>query len=245
MTQVRLDKYLSNAGCGTRSEVKQLLKKGLVRVNGEEAKKPEQKVNPGMDEVCCRGVRILREEFQYYMLNKPAGYVSATKDPSQPVVLDLIRVPGKEELFPVGRLDLDTEGLLLLTNDGALAHELLSPRKHVDKTYFARLDRPADEGDIQRFQDGLDIGEKKKTLPARLELGEDGMQVQVTIREGKFHQIKRMFQAVGKQVMYLKRLSMGSLTLDAGLKPGEWRKLTEQEIEVLRAHVRTKKSSHL
>lgn len=245
MTQVRLDKYLSNAGCGTRSEVKQLLKKGLVRVNGEEAKKPEQKVNPGMDEVCCRGVRILREEFQYYMLNKPAGYVSATKDPSQPVVLDLIRVPGKEELFPVGRLDLDTEGLLLLTNDGALAHELLSPRKHVDKTYFARLDRPADEGDIQRFQDGLDIGEKKKTLPARLELGEDGMQVQVTIREGKFHQIKRMFQAVGKQVMYLKRLSMGSLTLDAGLKPGEWRKLTEQEIEGLRAHVRTKKSSHL
>ena len=245
MTQVRLDKYLSNAGCGTRSEVKQLLKKGLVRVNGEEAKRPEQKVNPGMDEVCCRGVRILREEFQYYMLNKPAGYVSATKDPSQPVVLDLIRVPGKEELFPVGRLDLDTEGLLLLTNDGALAHELLSPRKHVDKTYFARLDRPADEGDIQRFQDGLDIGEKKKTLPARLELGEDGMQVQVTIREGKFHQIKRMFQAVGKQVMYLKRLSMGSLTLDAGLKPGEWRKLTEQEIEGLRAHVRTKKSSHL
>ena len=245
MTQVRLDKYLSNAGCGTRSEVKQRLKKGRVRVNGEEAKKPEQKVNPGMDEVCCRGVRILREEFQYYMLNKPAGYVSATKDPSQPVVLDLIRVPGKEELFPVGRLDLDTEGLLLLTNDGALAHELLSPRKHVDKTYFARLDRPADEGDIQRFQDGLDIGEKKKTLPARLELGEDGMQVQVTIREGKFHQIKRMFQAVGKQVMYLKRLSMGSLTLDAGLKPGEWRKLTEQEIEGLRAHVRTKKSSHL
>ena len=245
MTQVRLDKYLSNAGCGTRSEVKQLLKKGLVRVNGEEAKKTEQKVNPGMDEVCCRGVRILREEFQYYMLNKPAGYVSATKDPSQPVVLDLIRVPGKEELFPVGRLDLDTEGLLLLTNDGALAHELLSPRKHVDKTYFARLDRPADEGDIQRFQDGLDIGEKKKTLPARLELGEDGTQVQVTIREGKFHQIKRMFQAVGKQVMYLKRLSMGSLTLDAGLKPGEWRKLTEQEIEGLRAHVRTKKSSHL
>ena len=176
---------------------------------------------------------------------KRQGYVSATKDPSQPVVLDLIRVPGKEELFPVGRLDLDTEGLLLLTNDGALAHELLSPRKHVDKTYFARLDRPADEGDIQRFQDGLDIGEKKKTLPARLELGEDGMQVQVTIREGKFHQIKRMFQAVGKQVMYLKRLSMGSLTLDAGLKPGEWRKLTEQEIEGLRAHVRTKKSSHL
>jgi len=245
MAQVRLDKYLSNAGCGTRSEVKQLLKKGLVWVNGEAAKKPEQKIDPETDEICCGESRILREEFQYYMLNKPSGYVSATRDLYQPVVLDLIKVPGKEALFPVGRLDIDTEGLLLLTNDGVLAHELLSPRKHVDKMYFAKLDQPAGERDIEQFQEGLEIGEKKKTLPARLEIGEDGTQVRVTIREGKFHQIKRMFQAVGKQVVYLKRLSMGSLMLDEDLKPGEWRKLTEQEIEGLRAHVRTEKSSHL
>lgn len=245
MAQVRLDKYLSNAGCGTRSEVKQLLKKGLVWVNGEAAKKPEQKIDPETDEICCGGSRILREEFQYYMLNKPSGYVSATRDLYQPVVLDLIKVPGKEALFPVGRLDIDTEGLLLLTNDGVLAHELLSPRKHVDKMYFAKLDQPAGERDIEQFQEGLEIGEKKKTLPARLEIGEDGTQIRVTIREGKFHQIKRMFQAVGKQVVYLKRLSMGSLMLDEDLKPGEWRKLTEQEIEGLRAHVRTEKSSHL
>lgn len=245
MAQMRLDKYLANAGCGTRSEVKQLLKKGQVRVNGEAVKKPEQKVDPGRDEICCEGNRILLQEFQYYMLNKPAGYVSATRDLYQPAVLELIKVPGKEGLFPVGRLDIDTEGLLLLTNDGALAHELLSPRKHVDKRYFARLDRPAAGGDVKAFQEGLEIGEKKKTLPAKLELGEDGTQVQVTIREGKFHQIKRMFQAVGKQVIYLKRLSMGSLTLDEGLKPGEWRELTEQEIEGLKAYVRTEKSSHL
>lgn len=158
---VRLDKFLANAGCGTRSEVKQLLKKGLVTINGEPAKKPEQKIDPDMDRIICQGQQINLEEFVYYMLNKPAGYLSATEDRHQPVVLDLLHETKKDDVFPVGRLDIDTEGLLLLTNDGALAHELLSPKKHVDKTYYAKIEGLVTEEDCQRFADGLDIGEKK------------------------------------------------------------------------------------
>ena len=242
MAWQRLDKYLSNAGCGTRTEVKQLLKKGLVTVNGVPAAKPEQKVDSEKDQIFCKGAAVCLEQYRYFMLYKPAGYLSATEDRRQPVVLDLIKEKKKEELFPVGRLDMDTEGLLLLTNDGALAHGLLSPRKHVDKTYFAKIRGQVTEEDCARFREGLDIGEKKKTMPARLVILEtypEVTEIEITIQEGKFHQIKRMFEAVGKQVVYLKRLSMGNLRLDERLQPGEYRSLTETEIEGLREHVRT------
>ena len=254
MALQRLDKYLSNAGCGTRTEVKQLLKKGLVTVNGVLALKPEQKIDSEKDQIRCSGKEICLEVYRYFMLNKPAGYLSATEDHRQPVVLDLIREKKKEDLFPVGRLDIDTEGLLLLTNDGALAHELLSPKKHVDKTYFARVLGEVTEEDCIRFQEGLEIGEKKKTMPARLVIkntfsgrlpkeeetasGQETVytETEITIQEGKFHQVKRMLEAVGKKVVYLKRLSMGNLRLDENLKPGEYRSLTQEETEGLRTH---------
>lgn len=244
MAQLRLDKYLSNAGCGTRTEVKQMLKKGLVTVNGVPASKPELKVDPDKDEIVCRGNSICFQQYRYFMLHKPAGYLSATEDRHQPVVLDLIKEVKKEELFPVGRLDIDTEGLLLLTNDGALAHELLSPKKHVDKTYFAKIAGQVTEEDCEKFREGLDIGEKKPTMPAKLvvkrvyqEEQQVYSEIEVTIQEGKFHQVKRMFEAVGKKVVYLKRLSMGNLRLDDTLQPGIYRSLTEEEIEGLRKHV--------
>lgn len=247
MAQIRLDKYLANAGCGTRTEVKQLLKKKLVTVNGETAGKPEQKIDPQKDQIQCSGKVVSLQEYRYFMLHKPAGYLSATEDRYQPVVLDLLSEKKKEELFPVGRLDLDTEGLLLLTNDGGLAHELLSPKKHVDKTYFARILGKVTEEDIQHFWEGLEIGEKRKTMPAELIVKrnyqekkegtfEDYSEIEVTIQEGKFHQVKRMFEAVGKRVLYLKRLSMGSLELDEKLEPGQYRSLTEKEIEGLKKH---------
>lgn len=252
MAQIRLDRFLANAGCGTRSQVRQLLKKGQVTVNGVSVLKPEQKVDPETDTVCCQGETVGLEGFVYYMLNKPAGYLSATEDARQPVVLDLLREERTEGLFPVGRLDADTEGLLLLTNDGALAHRLLSPRKHVDKTYYARIRGRVTKEDCLLFAQGLDIGEKKKTLPARLEIlpGDRGgdekpdlqeetdlweySEILVTIQEGKFHQVKRMFEAVGKSVVYLKRISMGNLNLDPKLEPGMYRRLTEEEAAFLR-----------
>lgn len=246
MAQMRLDKFLSNAGCGTRSQVRQLLKKGLVRVNGIPAAGAEQKLDPETDTVLCGGETVRLERFVYYMLNKPAGYLSATQDAHQPVVLDLLGAERTEGLFPVGRLDVDTEGLLLLTNDGELAHRLLAPRKHVDKTYYARIRGQVTKEDCRCFAEGLDIGEKKNTLPAELEIltgGRDGAdtadvpeysEVLVTIREGKFHQIKRMFEAVGKKVVYLKRVSMGRLKLDPQLEPGRYRRLTKEEVTALR-----------
>ncbi len=256
MAGQRLDKFLANAGCGTRSEVKQLLKKGLVTVNGAPAGKPEQKIDPEKDEVFCRGLPVSLEQYRYFMLYKPAGYLSATEDRRQPVVLDLLQEKRKKELFPVGRLDIDTEGLLLLTNDGGLAHDLLSPKKHVDKTYFAKIRGQVTEEDCGKFAEGLEIGEKKRTMPARLvirrvyeeepgsleeakgreRIGQADIftDVEVTICEGKFHQVKRMFEAVGKKVVYLKRLSMGTLRLDQHLEPGEYRSLTEAELAGLR-----------
>ena len=234
--QVRLDKFLADAGAGTRSQVKGFLKKGLVTVNGEPARKPEQKISPETDLIVFQGTVLSYTEFYYYMLNKPSGYVSATDDNTAPTVLSLLKgAPGKD-LFPVGRLDKDTEGLLLITNDGALAHRLLSPRHHVDKTYFVRADGAVTEDDCSRLEAGVDIGEDRLTLPARAVLLSSGpvSEVELTIHEGKFHQVKRMFQAVGKPVLYLKRLSMGSLTLDETLPPGQYRPLREEEIAALR-----------
>lgn len=233
-TIIRLDKFLADRTEFSRSQIKQKLKKNAVTINGEVVSSAEYKVNPDSDEVCFEGNVLSGSKYFYYMLNKPAGVVSATEDKYEKTVVSLLPANLRKDIFPVGRLDKDTEGLLLLTNDGALAHDLLSPKKHVDKTYFATLDHAADVEDVLRFKEGLDIGEDKLTLPAELELL-DGNDCLVTIREGKFHQIKRMFKACGNEVVYLKRLSMGSLKLDNGLGLGEFRPLTEEEIEKLRS----------
>ena len=233
---MRLDKYLCETGFGTRSQVKDLLKKGQVMVNGEVVKKPELKINETTDQILCQGKKASYQKNIYLMLHKPAGVVSATEDNREKTVLDLVRPEDRKNgLFPVGRLDKDTEGLLLLTDDGELAHRLLSPKKHVDKTYYAKIDGQVTEEHVKQFREGLDIGDEKKTLPAVLTILLSGpvSEIEVTIHEGRFHQIKRMFEAVGFKVTYLKRLSMGSLVLDETLPPEEYRPLTEAELEGL------------
>ena len=230
--KIRLDKYLADMGKGTRSEVKKAISKGLVRVNNVIVKKPETKLDTDSDHVLFDGVLVGYAQYEYYMLNKPAGVISATEDKREKTVIDLIIERKRKDLFPVGRLDRDTEGLLLISNDGELAHRLLSPSKHVDKVYYAKVDGEVTIEDVEAFQQGVDIGEEKLTRPAKLRVLKSGTQseIELTICEGKFHQVKRMFQAVGKEVVYLKRLQMGTLILDESLKPGEYRELTEQEI---------------
>ena len=230
--KIRLDKYLADMGKGTRSEEKKAIGKGLVRVNNEIVKKPETKLDTDSDHVLFDGVLVGYAQYEYYMLNKPAGVISATEDKREKTVIDLITEKKRKDLFPVGRLDRDTEGLLLISNDGELAHRLLSPSKHVDKVYYAKIDGKVTIEDVEAFQQGVDIGEEKLTRPAKLRILKSGTQseIELTICEGKFHQVKRMFQAVGKEVVYLKRLQMGTLILDESLKPGEYRELTEQEI---------------
>ncbi len=233
---IRLDKYLADMGIGTRSAIKNEIRKRAVSVNGNTAVKPEMKIDPDKDEVCYRGTPVIYEPYVYYMFHKPMGCVCATKDNVYPTVLSYIENPAGYDLFPVGRLDLDTEGLLLITNDGALAHDLLSPKKHVSKTYFAEVAGVVTERDAALFAEGVDIGEEKKTLPAELVIEKSGeiSEIRLTITEGKFHQVKRMFEAVGKKVIYLKRLSMGGLKLDESLNPGESRRLTAEEIRKLK-----------
>ena len=196
--KIRLDKFLTQAAELTRSEARQIIKKGKVDVGGEIVKKPEYKVST-QERVCIDGEEVVYEQFRYIMLHKPAGVISATESAEDRTVLDLI-TNGKKGLFPVGRLDKDTEGLLLLTSDGALAHNLLSPKKHVDKKYFAVLDGPVGEEEQKLFSQGLDIGDEKLTLPAKLELTEKDNEVFITVCEGRFHQVKRMAQAVGRKV---------------------------------------------
>ena len=234
--EIRIDKYLADMSVGTRSQVKQMIRKGLVTVNGETVKKPEQKVRIQHDRVAVSGRDIAFENEVYLMLYKPAGVVSATKDPREKTVLDLIQDKKRKDLFPAGRLDKDTEGLLLLTNDGKLAHEMLSPKKHVDKVYFALIQGKVTTQDQEAFRQGVDIGEDKLTLPADLNIlkSDDVSEIEITIREGKFHQIKRMFEAVNKKVIYLRRISFGPLELDPVLHPGEYRKLTEEEIRLIK-----------
>ena len=239
---VRLDKFLADSGIGTRAEVKKLIQKGMVQINGEKAKKPEQKLDPQTDAVEFAGERLgARAEFVYYLLHKPAGYVSATEDTREKTVLELIPKDGRRKLFPVGRLDKDTEGLLLITDDGLLAHQLLSPKKHVDKTYFAVTEGKVVPEDIEKIQEGVDIGDEELTLPGRLEIlktwEESGVwhsEILLTIHEGRFHQVKRMMEALGKNVTYLKRISMGSLELPKELPRGEARELTKAELEALK-----------
>lgn len=237
MKSIRLDKFLSDCGLCSRSESKTLIKKGAVTVNGQKAPKGDMKIDVENDSVCFKGEVVSYSQFAYYMLNKPAGVVSATEDKNMETVIDLVPKPCPKDLFPVGRLDKDTEGLLIITNDGDMTHNLLSPKKHVDKTYFVRTTGGAvTQEDAEAFKHGVDIGEKNITLPAELNIISSGeiSESELTIREGKFHQVKRMFKAVGKEVIYLKRLSMGALTLDESLEKGECRKLTEEEIAMLK-----------
>ena len=232
---MRLDKFLCGMGVGTRSEVKACLKKGQVTVNGEIVKKPEVKIDENNDKICFLGQTLAYEAVQYFLLNKPAGCVTATRDNLSETVMSFLPENRRDDLFPVGRLDKDTEGLLLITNDGQLAHELLSPKKHVDKTYFAVIDGKVKEEHKQLFLDGLDIGDDDPTMPAKLEILKSGetSEIELTIQEGRFHQVKRMFEAIGTKVTYLKRISMGPLSL-GDLQPGEVRVLTETELEQLK-----------
>lgn len=230
---IRLDKYLCQQNVGTRSQVKELLKKGKICVNQEIIKDGAYKISEPSDTVSYQGEILLSGKFRYYMLNKPAGVVTATQDSRSQTVMDLLDVKGRQELFPVGRLDKDTEGLLLITNDGELAHRLLSPRKHVPKTYSVTLKSDLTEEAVRTLTEGTDIGDGKKTLPAKVE-PEGCRKMLLTITEGRFHQVKRMAKAVGNEVLYLKRLQMGSLKLDECLKPGDYRELTAEEIAGLK-----------
>lgn len=239
---LRLDKYLADAGIGTRSQVKQMIRKGQVTVNDEPVKKPELKVDAEKDRIEVMGKEIRYQKYRYLLLHKPSGVVSATEDKKEQTVLSLIPEELRKDIFPVGRLDKDTEGLLLLTNDGVLAHRLLSPKKHVDKTYYARIQGKVTDEDAEAFFMGIDIGDEKDTLPARLKILESGEESRIllTIQEGRFHQVKRMFEARDKKVIYLKRLSMGPLVLDEELKKGDYRELTEEEMASLGVKVQRK-----
>ena len=235
---MRLDKYLAEMGVGTRQEVKKQIRQGKAAVNGTVVKAADTKIDETSDEVTISGRNISYVSYEYYMLNKPAGVVSATEDRRDTTVIDLIKEKKRKDLFPVGRLDKDTEGLLLITNDGDLAHRLLTPKKHVDKVYYAKIDGMVTEEDVKRFAEGINIGaeEEEMTRPAKLDImkSAEESEIRLTIHEGKCHQVKRMFLAVGKEVTYLKRERMGTLCLDENLKPGEYRLLTEEEIENVR-----------
>lgn len=229
---MRLDKFLCELNIGSRSQVKDYIRKGLVTVNSLPAAKPEQKIDENRDKVSFQGRELHYQTFVYYMMNKPAGVVSATQDNTCRTVLDFISSDRKKDLFPVGRLDKDTEGLLLLTNDGELAHSLLSPKKHVAKTYLVGIEKPLSLKQAEALEQGVDIGEKRLTLPAKVELLSEKL-ITLTIHEGKFHQVKRMLQAVDNRVLTLKRISFGALSLDETLPPGAYRELTKQEVTLL------------
>ncbi|QJD81885.1 pseudouridine synthase [Cohnella herbarum] len=268
---IRLDKMLGNLGYGTRSVIKQLIKQGAVTVNGKPVKDHGLQINPNQDEVVLDGETIQYRDTVYVLLHKPAGVVSATEDSRDRTVIDLLDLDlAVLSPFPVGRLDKDTEGLLLITNDGKLSHELLSPRKHVPKTYRALVAGAVNDEDVAAFRQGVTLDDGYVTMPAQLEIlakssvgsaatgdeeqsaeeltaaiklvpnqadlvsGESLSWIELTIHEGKFHQVKRMFEAVGKKVLYLRRVSMGPLRLDPSLAPGEWRELTDVELDSLR-----------
>lgn len=235
---MRLDKFLVENGLGSRSQVKELLKKGLVLVNGRAEKSPKTQINETADEIVVSGQKLTYEKFVYYLLNKPKGYISATEDERHKTVLDLLDETARQkEIFPVGRLDIDTHGLLLLTNNGKLAHAMLSPKKHVEKIYRAQVAGLMNQADVERFAEGIEL--KDFTCqPAQLKILEvdeekETSLVEISLAEGKFHQVKRMVVACGKEVTDLQRLTMGPLQLDPELALGEWRRLTEEELKSL------------
>lgn len=236
MKKIRIDKLLSTVGVGSRSEIKKYVKSNLVKVNDKVIKDSGLLVNPDLDVIVFNNQKINYKEFVYIMLNKPDGYLSATFDKKDKIVLDLIDKSYLcYEIFPVGRLDKDTEGLLVLTNDGQLSHRVLSPKKHVPKTYFAKIDGEVTQKDVELFKEGVVLDDGYKTMPSELEILKSDLisEINLTICEGKFHQVKRMFESVGKKVVYLKRLSMGKLKLDENLKLGEYRELTDEEVRLL------------
>mgnify|MGYP000907364881 FL=1 len=240
---MRLDKFLVACAVGSRTEVKNLLKAGRVTVNDKKEKSAKLQIDEERDQIRFDGQVLEYEEFVYYMMNKPQGVISATEDPKHRTVLDLLDEYARaKEVFPVGRLDIDTHGLLLLTNDGQLAHALLSPKRHVDKTYLAQVEGIMNQEDVETFSKGIPL--KDFTCqPAKLEIlsvdsDKDESQVRVTIAEGKFHQVKRMVAYCGKEVVDLQRLTMGTLILDENLKRGEWRRVSQEELELLFASVK-------
>ena len=237
MAVQRLDKIIASTGKWSRREVKLLVKQGLVLVNGFPARTPEDKVDPETSRIAVNGEELTWRQYTWVMLNKPAGYLSATEDGKGATVLDLLPPDlQKQNLFPVGRLDKDTEGLLLLTNEGSLAHDLLSPKHHVDKVYYARVDGQLDETDCAAFEAGMTLGDGLVCQSAGLEILSVGetSECHVTLREGKFHQVKRMLASRGAPVTYLERVKMGNLTLDPSLSRGNFRFLTDTEVEGLR-----------
>ncbi len=231
---MRIDRYLSEMGVASRSELKIAAKRKQITCNGELVKDPCMKIKEGVDVICFQGREIPYEPFVYYMLHKPAGVITATKDRNQ-TVMDLIE-DKRDGLYPVGRLDVDTEGLLLITNDGPLGHDLLSPKKHVEKTYYAKVDQPIPADAKEKMASGMEFSDFTAE-PALLEQIND-TESYLTIHEGKYHQVKRMFGALGCQVTYLKRISMGPLRLDENLPAGSYRPLTKEEVEELQACTR-------
>lgn len=234
---MRLDKFLVESGKGSRKDIKEFARKGLISVNNTTIKNSDYKINETSDIICLNNEKIIYEKFVYLMLNKPAGVVSATFDNKDKTVIDLIDEYKHLDLFPFGRLDKDSEGLLIISNDGKLAHELLSPKKHVNKKYYVDVSGKVTEDDIKKFKEGIMLDDEK-CKPATLEILEsnDISKCYVTISEGKFHQVKRMFESVNKKVIYLKRITFGNLTLDKSLELGKYRKLTDEEILKLKRY---------
>lgn len=234
---MRLDKFLCDAGIGSRKDIKKLIKKGCVSVDGKVFLKGENHIDPEKNNVFFCGKPVIYKKFIYLMMNKPKGYISATFDKRLPTVLDLVSDEIRHrDIFPAGRLDIDTEGLLILTDDGKLAHNILSPKNHIPKTYYTEVAGQIDKGDILAFSEGIVIDGGIKTKPAALDIIKSGdiSAVNLTITEGKFHQVKRMFDALGKPVTYLKRIKMNALSLDPSLSLGETRELSESEIHLLK-----------
>lgn len=231
---MRLDRFLSGQLAVSRADAKELIKKRLVTVNGETAKLYDMKIDPAADAVCSEGARLTYREHVYIMLNKPAGVICATRDRLSETVLELIPAEiRRKDLFPSGRLDKDTEGFVLITDDGEFAHNMLSPKKHVDKRYFAIMENPVGKNDAELFASGMTIDGGEKCLPAELEITENPKEVYITLREGKYHQIKRMAEAIGNKVVFLKRVSIGGLALDDALKKGECREISREEIALI------------
>lgn len=236
----RIDKVLSNLGYGSRKELKGIVKKGLVKVNGEVIKDNGLQIDPEKDKIIINGEEVYYRKHIYLLMNKPEGVVSATCDKYDTTVVDLLEAEDAIfEPFPIGRLDKDTVGLLLLTNDGELNHRLISPKWHVDKVYYARIDKVVTESDIKQFKKGVVLDDGYKCMPGKLEIIGDyneGSEVHITIQEGKFHQVKRMFESVGKKVIYLRRVKFGPLDIDENLEEGQYRELTDEEINLLKGN---------
>lgn len=236
-TAVRLDRFLSNQAGISRNDAKELIKKRLVTVNGTVAKLYDMKIKPESDVVVAEGREIVYRKHIYIMMNKPQGVVCSTRDGASKTVLELLPPElYRDGIFPAGRLDKDTEGFVFLTDDGELAHNILSPKKHVDKVYFARLESPAEESYIERFAEGMEIDGGDVCLPAKLEILDDPHEVMITIHEGMYHQIKRMAEALGNKIVYLKRIKIGGVALDEKLAPGECREMLHKEIQNIYAN---------